>query len=225
MSQCADTAQVAALAQSVDPQEISSRRNNGSILLTSVVGSYPQPDWLVDKDVLRGQYVPRVRSEKIWRVPRERRDEAIRDATVLAIRDMEAAGIDVITDGEVARESYSNHFAMSLEGIDMENPATIISRAGYETRVPRVVGPIRRRGAVEVEYATLLRTSTRRRAKITVPGPFTLAQQLKDEYYGGDRRALALDCAVAVNTEARALQATGIDVIQLDEPWLRNDPE
>jgi 5-methyltetrahydropteroyltriglutamate--homocysteine methyltransferase len=196
-----------------------------AILLTSVVGSYPQPDWLVDKDVLRGQYVPRVRIEKLWRVPREQRDAAIRDATLLAIRDQEAAGIDVITDGETARESYSNHFVMGLDGIDVDDPATITSRIGHQVRVPRVIGPVRHRGTVELVAASFLRSHTRHRAKITIPGPFTLAQQVKDEYYGGDRRALALDFAAAVNAEARALEATGIDVIQVDEPWLRNDPE
>jgi 5-methyltetrahydropteroyltriglutamate--homocysteine methyltransferase len=194
------------------------------LLQTTVVGSYPQPDWLVDKSVLRGQYVPRVRTEKLWRIPPESREEAIRDATLLAIRDMESAGVDVITDGEISRESYSNHFAASLEGLDGENPAKVVSRIGHEVRVHRVVGPIRHRHTVEEESAKFLRAHTDRRTKITLPGPFTLAQQTKDEYYH-DPAALALDFAIAVNKEAHALQATGIDVIQLDEPWLRNDPE
>ena len=202
-----------------------SGKDSDAILRTSVVGSYPQPDWLIDKEVLRGQYVPRVRTEKLWRVPREQRDAAIRDATLLAIRDQEAAGIDVITDGETARESYSNHFVMGLDGIDVDNPAVITSRIGHQLRVPRVVAPVRHRGTVELDAASFLRAHTKNRAKITIPGPFTLAQQVKDEYYGGDRRALALDFAAAVNAEARALEATGIDVIQVDEPWLRNDPE
>ncbi len=195
-----------------------------ALLRTTVVGSYPQPDWLIDKSILRGQHVPRVRTENLWRVPPEARAAAIRDAALQAIRDMESAGIDVITDGEVARESYSNHFAGALDGVDRDNPAVIISRLGHEVRVPRVVSPIRHRQVVELEAAQFLRSNTRRLAKITLPGPFTLAQQAKDEYYG-DTRALALDFAIAVNREARALQATGIDVIQMDEPWLRNDPQ
>jgi 5-methyltetrahydropteroyltriglutamate--homocysteine methyltransferase len=196
----------------------------GTILRTTVVGSYPQPDWLVDKSVLRGQLVPRVRTERMWRIPGEFRAEAIQDATSLAIRAMEAAGIDVITDGETSRESYSNHFVAALGGIDGDNPATIISRAGNATLVPRIVGPIRHQRPVEAESAKFLRAQTNRRTKITLPGPFTLAQLTKDEHYH-DAAAMAFDFAVALNEEARALQSTGIDVIQLDEPWLRNDPE
>ena len=194
------------------------------LLTTTVVGSYPQPDWLVNKEVLRGQLVPRVRSEHIWRIPPENRQEALRDATLLAIRDMESAGIDVITDGEIVRESYSSHFVAGLDGIDSDNPATITSRAGNATRVPRIIGPIRHRGAVEIDWARFLRLHTTRRAKITLPGPFTLSQLAKDEHYH-DQAALAWDLAVAVNQEARALEESGIDVIQLDEPWLRNDPD
>jgi 5-methyltetrahydropteroyltriglutamate--homocysteine methyltransferase len=194
------------------------------VLTTSVVGSYPQPDWLVDKDVLRGQLVPRVRSERIWRVPPANRSEAFRDATLMAIRDMEAAGIDVVTDGEMVRESYSSHFVGGLEGVDSDQPGSIVSRAGHTTRVPRIVGPVRHRGAVELEWARFLRSHTTRRAKITLPGPFTLSQLAQDEHYH-DRAALAWDFAAAVNQEARALETSGIDVIQIDEPWLRNDPE
>jgi 5-methyltetrahydropteroyltriglutamate--homocysteine methyltransferase len=196
----------------------------GAILQTSVVGSYPQPDWLVDKSVLRSQLVPRVRTERLWRIPSEARAEAIRDAALLAIRAMEAAGVDVITDGETARESYSNHFITALDGIDGDNPATIMSRAGNATLVPRVVGPIRHKRAAEVESARFLRAHTKRRAKMTLPGPFTLSQLTKDEHYH-DPAAMAFDFAIALNEEARAIQAAGIDVIQLDEPWLRNDPE
>jgi 5-methyltetrahydropteroyltriglutamate--homocysteine methyltransferase len=195
----------------------------GAILRTTVVGSYPQPDWLVDKSALRSQLVPRVRAERLWRAPAEVRAEAIQDATLLAIRAMEAAGIDVITDGETSRESYSNHFVAALDGIDCENPATIMSRVGNATLVPRVVGPIRHTRAVEVESAKFLRAQTNRRTKITLPGPFTLSQLTKDEHYH-DAAAMAFDFAIALNEEARALQAVGIDVIQLDEPWLRNDP-
>jgi 5-methyltetrahydropteroyltriglutamate--homocysteine methyltransferase len=194
------------------------------VLRTTVVGSYPQPDWLIDKQVLRGQLVPRVRTETLWRVPADIRSEALRDAATLAIRAMEEAGIDVITDGETARESYSNHFVGALSGIDADNPATIISRVGIETRVPRVTGPILHVRPVEQEPATFLRANTTRHTKVTLPGPFTLGQLAKDEYYH-DPEALAFAFATALNMEARALQATGIDVIQLDEPWLRNDPE
>ncbi len=193
-------------------------------LVTSVVGSYPQPDWLVDKEVLRGQRVPRVLSERMWRVPADLRQQALRDATLLAIHDMEQAGVDVITDGETSRESYSSHFVSELEGIDSSAPASIVSRTGHSTVVPRIVGPVRRRHAVELEAARLLRAQTQRRAKVTLPGPFTLTQLAKDEYYD-DPAALAWDFAVAINQEALALQEIGIDVVQLDEPWLRNDPE
>ncbi len=194
------------------------------LLVTSVVGSYPQPDWLVDKQILRGQLVPRVRSEQMWRVPPDARAEALRDAALLAIRDMEAAGIDVITDGEAARESYSSQFVSALDGVDCVTPATIVSRTGHATRVPRIIGPVRYRRAVEIEPARFLRLHTTRRAKVTLPGPFTLSQLAKDEHYG-DSAALAWDFAVALNQEAQALQASGIDVVQLDEPWLRNDPQ
>ena len=193
-------------------------------LRTTLVGSYPQPDWLVDKEILRGGLVPRVRKSELWRVAEDVRAEAVRDATLLAIRDMERAGLDVISDGEMARESYSNHFAASLAGLDVDHPAVVVSRTGRETRVPRVVGQIRRMGAVEVESARYLRANTCSLTKITLPGPFTLAQQCVDEHYR-DAAGLAFDFAVAVNEEARALEAVGIDVIQIDEPWVRNDPE
>ncbi len=195
-----------------------------ALLRTTVIGSYPQPEWLIDKSVLFAQYVPRVRTEKLWRVPLDERPAAILEATLQAIKDMEDAGVDVITDGEVGRESYSNHFAAALQGLDHENPARMVSRAGHEVQVPRVVGPIRHIKTVELESARFLRNNTRRLAKITLPGPFTLGQQAQDEHYG-DARALALDFAAAINEEALALQSTGIDIIQLDEPWLRNDPE
>jgi len=200
------------------------KQARSEILRTTVVGSYPQPDWLINKDILRSQLVPRVRQENLWRVAPEFRAEAIRDAALIAIRDMEGAGIDVVTDGETARESYSNHFLSALEGVDDANPATIISRSGHATRVPRVVGAIRHRKAAEVDAARFLREQTQHRAKVTFPGPFTLAQQAKDEHYH-DLAAMAFDFAVALNSEARLVQETGIDVIQLDEPWLRNDPD
>jgi len=193
------------------------------LLPTTVVGSYPQPDWLVDREML-SNIVPRVRLSAIWRVAEPWLEQAQDDATILAIRDMERAGIDIITDGETRRESYSNRFATALAGIDVDNPGRITNRAGRVTVVPRVVGRIARRHAVEVRDLEFLRGHTDRLAKITLPGPFTLAQLAKDDFYRDDEE-MALDFAAAVNAEARDLQAAGADVIQLDEPWLRNDPE
>jgi 5-methyltetrahydropteroyltriglutamate--homocysteine methyltransferase len=192
-------------------------------LTTTVVGSYPQPDWLVDRTLL-SKGVPRVRLRSIWRVPDELLEQAQDDATVVAIRDMERAGIDIISDGEIRRESYSNRFATALDGVDVDHPAVIANRAGQETIVPRVVGPIRRIRPVEVRDMQFLRRNTDRPAKITLPGPFTMAQQVKNEHYR-DAEELAMAYAEAVNAEAHDLQAAGADVIQLDEPWLRNDPE
>ena len=194
------------------------------LLPTTVVGSYPQPDWLVNRSVLESHTVPRVRVKEMWRVPEEFLEQAQDDATLIAIRDMERAGIDIITDGEMRRESYSNRFATALDGVDIETPAIIKNRAGVDTVVPRVVDKIRRRGAVEVRDMQFLRRNTGRKAKITLPGPFTMTQQVKNEFYK-DQEELAMDYAAAVNAEARDLQAAGADVIQLDEPWLRNDPE
>jgi len=193
------------------------------ILPTTVVGSYPQPEWLIDRAKL-SKTVPRVRMTEIWRVPEPYLEEAQDDATLLAILDMERAGIDIISDGEMRRESYSNRFATALDGIDIANPGTIVSRTGQATLVPRVVGRIRRRYAVELRDMEFLRRNTERLAKITLPGPFTMAQQAKNEFYRDDEE-MALDFAAAVNAEARDLEAAGADVIQLDEPWLRNDPE
>ena len=193
------------------------------LLPTTVVGSYPQPDWLIDRAML-SKVVPRVNMHEMWRVAPERLREAQDDATILAIRDMERAGIDIISDGEARRESYSNYFIAALEGVDADSPAVIVSKAGRETRVPRVTGPIRRRGPVEVRDLAFLRANTDRQIKITLPGPFTMAQQAHDEHYG-DLEAMAMGFADAVNAEVRDLAAAGADVIQLDEPWLRNDPE
>jgi 5-methyltetrahydropteroyltriglutamate--homocysteine methyltransferase len=192
-------------------------------LPTTVVGSYPQPDWLIDRTRL-SKIVPRIRMADVWRVPEEFLEQAQDDATLLAIRDMERAGIDIITDGEMRRESYSNRFATALEGVDIDNPATIRNRLGRATLVPRVTGKIRRRHAVERRDMEFLRRNTDRAAKITLPGPFTLAQQAQNEAYS-DAEDMAMDFAAAVNEEAHELQAAGADVIQLDEPWLRNDPE
>ena len=192
------------------------------LLPTTVVGSYPQPDWLVDRDML-SKGVPRVNMHEMWRIPPERLQEAQDDATVLAIRDMERAGIDIITDGEVRRESYSNYFAAALEGVDADNPAIITNAAGRQTKVPRVHAAIKRRHAVEVRGLQFLRANTDRKIKITLPGPFTMAQQAHNEYYA-DVDEMAMAFAEAVNAEVLDLQAAGADVIQLDEPWLRNDP-
>jgi 5-methyltetrahydropteroyltriglutamate--homocysteine methyltransferase len=194
------------------------------LLPTTVVGSYPQPEWLVDFKVLKSQTVPRVRVKELWRVPEPYLEQAQDDATLIAIRDMERAGIDIITDGEMRRESYSNRFATALEGVDIDTPAVVKNRAGVDTVMPRVVGKVARGGAVELRDMQFLRRNTERLAKITLPGPFTMTQQAKNEFYK-DQDELAMDFAVAVNEEARALQAAGADVIQLDEPWLRNDPE
>ena len=192
-------------------------------LLTTVVGSYPQPDWLVDRALL-SKGVPRVRQREIWRVAEPWLEQAQDDATILAIRDMERAGVDIVSDGEIRRESYSNRFATALDGVDVETPGVIRNRVGQETVVPRVVGRVRRMRPVELRDMQFLRRHTDRPAKITLPGPFTMAQQAKNEFYE-DMEALAMDLAAAVNEEARDLQAAGADVIQLDEPWLRNDPE
>jgi 5-methyltetrahydropteroyltriglutamate--homocysteine methyltransferase len=193
------------------------------LLPTTVVGSYPQPDWLVDRAMLKDT-VPRVRLRQLWRVAEPYLAQAQDDATLLAIRDMERAGIDIITDGEMRRESYSNRFATALEGIDNDNPATITNRAGRSVEVPRVVGKIQRRKPVEVADMAFLRRNTARNAKITLPGPFTMAQQAKNEFYA-DADEMVMDLAAAVNAEVHDLVAAGADVIQLDEPWLRNDPD
>ena len=193
------------------------------LLPTTVVGSYPQPEWLVDRAML-SKSVPRTRMHEMWRLPEEHLEEAQDDATIVAIRDMERAGIDIVTDGEIRRESYSNRFATALEGVDADNPAMIRARSGQETPVPRVVGQIRRTGAVERRDMEFLRKNTDRAAKITLPGPFTMSQQAKNEFYKDDEE-LAMAFAEAVNAEAHDLQKAGADVIQLDEPWVRNNPE
>ena len=192
------------------------------LLPTTVVGSYPQPDWLVNREML-SKSVPRVRMD-IWRVPEPWLEQAQDDATLVAIRDMERAGIDIITDGEIRRESYSNRFATALEGIDTSNPGEVKARSGQATPVPRVVGKIRRTRAVEVRDMEFLRANTERTAKITLPGPFTMSQQAVNEFYR-DEEELVMDYAAAVNAEARDLEKAGADIIQLDEPWLRNDPD
>ncbi|MFO1107779.1 MAG: cobalamin-independent methionine synthase II family protein [Bradyrhizobium sp.] len=194
------------------------------LLPTTVVGSYPQPDWLVDRAML-SKSVPRTRMHEIWRLPAEHLEQAQDDATIVAIRDMERAGIDIVTDGEIRRESYSNRFATALDGIDTENPAIIVARTGStKTAVPRVVGKIKRTAPVELRDMQFLRQNTDHAAKITLPGPFTMSQQAKNQFYKDDEE-LAMAFAEAVNAEALDLQKAGADVIQLDEPWVRNNPE
>jgi len=190
------------------------------LLPTTVVGSYPQPDWLVDRQMLGGRLPPRVRALEIWRVAPHLLEQAQDDATIVAIRDMERAGIDIITDGEVRRESYSNRFATALEGMDLDNPGVALDRTGHPNPVPRVVGPIRRKRPVEVRDVQFLRANTDHAIKATLPGPFTMSQQAQDDYYG-DEEALAMGLAEAVNAEVRDLFAEGADVVQLDEPYLQ----
>ncbi len=192
-------------------------------LPTTVVGSYPQPDWLVDGQKLTDAGVPRVRAREVWRVAAELLAQAQDDATVLAVRAMERAGIDILTDGEIRRESYSNHFTTALEGIDAEKPGLLV-RAGRSIPVPRVVDRIRRTRAVEVRDVQFLRANTDNVIKATLPGPFTMAQQAQNEFYA-DVTELLMDLAAAINQEAHELKAAGADLIQLDEPWLRMDPE
>ena len=189
-------------------------------LPTTVVGSYPQPDWLVDRQMLGSRLPPRVRAREIWRVDPQHLEQAQDDATLVAIRDMERAGIDILTDGEIRRESYSNRFATALEGMDLDHPGTALDRTGHPNPVPRVVGPIRRTRPVEVRDVQFLRASTDRVIKATLPGPFTMSQQAQDDHYH-DEEALAMALAEAVNAEVRDLFAAGADVVQLDEPYLQ----
>jgi 5-methyltetrahydropteroyltriglutamate--homocysteine methyltransferase len=191
---------------------------------TTVVGSYPQPDWLVDRAALAGHGVPRIGAQDIWRIPAPWREAAQDDATRLAILEMEGAGIDIVTDGEIRRESYSNRFALALDGIDAVHPGTVVGSTGRATSVPRVVGKIRRRGPVEVGDAAFLVAHARRATKMTLPGPFTLAMQAENAFYK-DEEEMAMDYAAAVNAELKALKAAGVDVVQLDEPWVRTAPE
>ena len=193
-------------------------------LLTTVVGSYPQPDWLIDREAMKSTRVPRVRYQGLWRIPEPFLAEAQNDATLLAIRDMERAGVDIISDGEIRRESYSNRFATALEGIDIETPGKIAGNGGNITLVPRVVGTVRRSGPVQVADVEFLRWNTEGRIKVTVPGPFTMAQQALNEYYS-DTESLAMDYAICVNQEVKELFQAGADVVQLDEPWLRVNPD
>jgi 5-methyltetrahydropteroyltriglutamate--homocysteine methyltransferase len=190
---------------------------------TSLVGSYPQPGWLIDRDRLAHRFPPRVRARELWRVAPEHLAEAQRDATLLAIAAQERAGLDIVTDGEMRRESYSNRFATALDGVDIDNPGTALDRSGHPNPVPRVVGPIRRRHPVETEDVAFLRANTGKTIKITVPGPFTMAQQAQNDYYPSTAD-LAMGYADAVNEEVKDLFAAGADIVQLDEPYLQARP-
>ena len=194
------------------------------LLPTSLVGSYPQPDWLIDRVKLAGRFPPRVRARELWRVAPEWLDQAMDDATLLAIRDQENAALDIVTDGEMRRESYSNRFATALDGVDLDNPGMALDRSGEANPVPRIVGPIRRRHAVEVRDVRFLRANTDRQIKITVPGPFTMAQQAQNDYYA-DEAEMARDYAAAVNAEIRDLFEAGADVVQIDEPYMQARPD
>ena len=191
---------------------------------TTLVGSYPQPEWLIDRAKLAGRFPPRVRARELWRVPEPWLAEAQDDATRLAIRTQEQAGLDVITDGEVRRESYSNRFATALDGVDIEHSGTALDRSGHPNPVPRIVGPVRRKHPVQVEDVRFLRAHTDRPIKMTVPGPFTMSQQAQNDYYASEAAA-ALDYALAVNAEIRDLFAAGADVVQVDEPYMQARPE
>jgi 5-methyltetrahydropteroyltriglutamate--homocysteine methyltransferase len=190
------------------------------LLPTSLVGSYPQPDWLIDRQKLAGRFPPRVRARELWRVAPEWLDQAQDDATLLAIREQERAGLDIITDGEMRRESYSNRFATALDGVDIDNPGSALDRSGHANPVPRVVGKVRRKHPVEVRDVKFLRSNTDRKIKITVAGPFTMTQQAQNDYYPREED-LALDYAAAVNEEIKDLFAAGADIVQLDEPYMQ----
>jgi len=191
---------------------------------TTLVGSYPQPEWLIDRKKLAGRFPPRVRAKELWRIPEPYLAEAQDDATIMAIRAQEEAGLDIITDGEIRRESYSNRFATALDGVDIDNPGSALDRSGHPNPVPRIVGRIRRKHPVEVEDLKFLKRHTTRMVKITVPGPFTMSQQAQNDYYQTDEAA-AMDYAAAVNEEIRDLFAAGADVVQIDEPYMQARPE
>ena len=191
---------------------------------TTLVGSYPQPEWLIDRKKLAGRFPPRVRARELWRIEGALLKEAQDDATVLAIRAQEEAGLDLITDGETRRESYSNRFATALEGVDIDNPGSALDRSGHPNPVPRIVGRIRRKHPVEVDDLLFLKKNTDKAAKMTVPGPFTMSQQAQNDYYKSEEEA-AMDYAAAVNEEIKDLFAAGADVVQVDEPYMQARPE
>jgi len=191
---------------------------------TTLVGSYPQPEWLIDRSKLAGRFPPRVRALELWRVEKSFLEEAQDDATVLAIRAQEQAGLDIITDGEIRRESYSNRFATALEGVDIDNPGSALDRSGHPNPVPRIVGRIRRKHAVEVRDLLFLKKNTEKQVKITVPGPFTMLQQAQNDFYKSEEEA-AMDYAAAVNEEIKDLFKAGADIVQVDEPYMQARPE
>jgi 5-methyltetrahydropteroyltriglutamate--homocysteine methyltransferase len=191
---------------------------------TTLVGSYPQPEWLIDRNKLAGRFPPRVRARELWRVEESFLNEAQDDATVLAIRAQEEAGLDIVTDGETRRESYSNRFATALEGVDIDSPGIALDRSGHPNPVPRIVGKVRRKHPVEIDDLLFLRKHTKKQVKMTVPGPFTMSQQAQNDYYGSEEEA-AMDYAVAVNEEIRDLFAAGADIVQIDEPYMQARPE
>lgn len=191
---------------------------------TTIVGSFPQPDWLIDRAKLAGRFPPRVRARELWRIPPQYLEEAQNDATLVAIRAQEEAGLDIVSDGEIRRESYSNRFATALEGVDLDNPGSALDRSGHPNPVPRIVGKIRRKHAVEVGDLKFLRANTDRMVKITVPGPFTMLQQAQNDFYKSEEEA-ALDYADAVNAEIKDLFAAGADIVQIDEPYMQARPE
>jgi len=191
---------------------------------TSLVGSYAQPNWLIDRERLRDRFPPRVRARELWRVDPQWLEEAQDDATRLAIADQERAGLDILTDGEMRRESYSNRFATALDGVDIDNPGTALDRSGHPNPVPRVVGPVSRKHPVQVRDLEFLRAHTSKPVKITVPGPFTMSQQAQDDFYGSPRE-LGLAYAAAVREEILDLLAAGADIVQLDEPYMQARPE
>ena len=191
---------------------------------TTIVGSFPQPDWLIDREKLAGRFPPRTRARELWRIAPQYLEQAQDDATLIAIRAQEQAGVDIVSDGEIRRESYSNRFATALEGVDLDNPGTALDRSGHPNPVPRIVGKIRRKHAVEVDDLKFLRANTDRMVKITVPGPFTMLQQAQNDYYKSEEDA-AMDYAAAVNEEIKDLFAAGADVVQIDEPYMQARPE
>src|SRR2546421_1171863 len=195
-----------------------------ALLPTTLVGSYPQPEWLIDRAKLAGRFPPRVRAKELWRIPEAFLADAQNDATLVAIRAQEDAGLDIVTDGEIRRESYSNRFATALEGVDLDNPGSALDRSGHPNPVPRIVGRIKRRHAVEVEDLKFLKAHTTRKTKITLPGPFTMSQQAQNDFYTSDEDA-AMDYAEAVNQEIKDLFAAGADVVQIDEPYMQARPE
>jgi 5-methyltetrahydropteroyltriglutamate--homocysteine methyltransferase len=204
---------------------MNAERTIPTLFPTSLVGSMPQPDWLIDRQKLAARFPPRIRARELWHIPEQWLAQAQDDATIVAIRVQEEAGIDIVTDGEIRRESYSNLFSTALDGIDLENHGTALDRSGHPNPVPRVIGPIRRRHAVGVRDLEFLRRHTTRRVKVTVPGPFTMSQQAQIDHYGGSRELAAMDYAIALNAEIRDLFAAGADIVQIDEPYMQARPD